>query len=108
MTIIKNVPKSLANNRLDKVAASLFPDFSRTQIKRWILDGRILINGDLSKPKDMTQENDEIEIIDYKTGKAKERLDKIISKNKIKCKGEKYDRYKRLIAICYKKKNRFK
>ena len=62
MTAIKNVPKSLANNRLDKVAASLFPDFSRTQIKKWILEGRILINGDLSKPKDMTQENDEIEI----------------------------------------------
>ena len=62
MTVIKNVPKSLANNRLDKVAASLFPDFSRTQIKKWILEGRILSNGDLSKPKDMTQENDEIEI----------------------------------------------
>ena len=62
MTVTKNVPKSLANNRLDKVAASLFPDFSRTQIKKWILEGRILINGDLSKPKDMTQENDEIEI----------------------------------------------
>jgi 23S rRNA pseudouridine1911/1915/1917 synthase len=62
MTAIKNVPKSLANNRLDKVAALLFPDFSRTQIKKWILEGRILINGDLSKPKDITQENDEIEI----------------------------------------------
>ena len=35
---------------------------------------------------------------------AKEKLKKIISKNKIKCEGEKYDRYKRLIAICYKKK----
>ena len=35
---------------------------------------------------------------------AKEKLDKITSKNKIKCQGEKYDRYKRLIAICYKKK----
>lgn len=62
MTAIKNVPESLANNRLDKVAASLFPEFSRTQIKKWILEGRILINGDLSKPKDITQENDEIEI----------------------------------------------
>ena len=39
-----------------------FQNFSRTQIKKWILEGRILINGDLSKPKDMTQENDEIEI----------------------------------------------
>ena len=62
MTVTKNVPKSLANNRLDKVAASLFPDFSRTQIKKWILEGRILINGDLSKPRDFAQENDEIEI----------------------------------------------
>ena len=62
MTIIKNVPTSLANNRLDKVAASLFPDFSRTQIKKWIEEGRILINGDLSKPRDFAQENDEIEI----------------------------------------------
>lgn len=62
MTAIKNVPQSLANQRLDKVAASLFPEFSRTQIKKWILEGRILINGDLSKPKDTTQENDEIEI----------------------------------------------
>ena len=62
MTIIKNVPKSLANNRHDKVAASLFPDFSRTQIKKWIEEGRILINGDLSKPRDFAQENDEIEI----------------------------------------------
>ena len=34
---------------------------------------------------------------------AKEKLKKIISKNEIKCKGEKYDRYKRLIAICFKK-----
>ena len=62
MTTVKNVPESQANNRLDKVAASLFPEFSRTQIKKWILEGRILINGDLSKPKDITQENDEIEI----------------------------------------------
>ena len=34
---------------------------------------------------------------------AKEKLKKIISKNEINCKGEKYDRYKRLIAICFKK-----
>ena len=41
---------------------------------------------------------------DYNCGLvAKEKLKKIISKNKIKCIGEKYDRYKRLIAICYKK-----
>ena len=62
MTIIKNVPFDLANTRVDKAASELFPDFSRTQIKKWILDGRILVNGDLSKPKENVQENDEIEI----------------------------------------------
>src|SRR6056300_1026669 len=62
MTAIKNVPQSLANHRLDKVAASLFPEFSRTQIKKWILEGRILVNGDLAKPKENVHEDDEIEI----------------------------------------------
>ena len=62
MSKVKNVPNNLSNNRLDKVAAEIFPNFSRTQIKKWILDGRILVNGDFSKPKEIVQENDEIEI----------------------------------------------
>ena len=60
--MIKNVPNSLANKRLDKVSAELFPDFSRTQIKKWILEGRIIVNGELSRPKEIVQENDEIDI----------------------------------------------
>jgi 23S rRNA pseudouridine1911/1915/1917 synthase len=62
MIKIKNVPFDLSNNRLDKVAAEIFPDFSRTQIKKWILEGRILVNGDLAKPKENVHEDDEIEI----------------------------------------------
>ena len=62
MPKVKNVPNYLSNNRVDKVAAEIFPDFSRTQIKKWILEGRILVNGDLLKPKESFQENDEIEI----------------------------------------------
>ena len=53
MSKVKNVPNNLSNKRLDKVAAEIFPNFSRTQIKKWILDGRILVNGDFSKPKEM-------------------------------------------------------
>ena len=60
--MIKNVPINIANQRLDKAASELFDEFSRTQIKKWILEGRILVNGDLSKPRDYVQENDEIEI----------------------------------------------
>ena len=60
--MIKNVPIHIANQRLDKAASELFDEFSRTQIKKWILEGRILVNGDLSKPRDSVHENDEIEI----------------------------------------------
>jgi 23S rRNA pseudouridine1911/1915/1917 synthase len=60
--MIKNVPTHIANQRLDKAASELFDEFSRTQIKKWILDGRILVNGDLSKPRDCVNENDQIEI----------------------------------------------
>ena len=60
--MIKNVPNSLANRRLDKVSSELFPDFSRTQIKKWIIEGRIIVNGEFSRPKEIVQENDEIEI----------------------------------------------
>jgi len=42
--MIKNVPTHIANQRLDKAASELFDEFSRTQIKKWILDGRILVN----------------------------------------------------------------
>ena len=58
MIKIKNVPFDLSNNRLDKVAAEIFPDFSRTQIKKWILEGRILVNGELAKPKEKEERNE--------------------------------------------------
>ena len=60
--MIKNISADIANKRLDKAASELFDNYSRTQIKKWILEGRILVNGDLSKPRDFVQENDEIEI----------------------------------------------
>ena len=60
--MIKNISADIANKRLDKAASELFDDYSRTQIKKWILEGRILVNGDLSKPRDFVHENDEIEI----------------------------------------------
>ena len=62
MPTIKNVPTEFANQRLDKAATELFKGYSRTQIKKWIEEGRILVNGDLCKPRETVHENDEIEI----------------------------------------------
>ena len=51
--------------------------YSRTQIKKWILEGRVLVNGEISNPKDLVNENDEIEI-------------NPIEENKILWKGQKW------------------
>ena len=60
--IIKNVPNNLASKRLDKAAAEMFKDYSRTQIKKWIEDGKVLVNGEISQPREKVHENDEIEL----------------------------------------------
>tara|TARA_B100000945_G_scaffold142098_1_gene113800 strand:- start:12 stop:908 length:897 start_codon:yes stop_codon:yes gene_type:complete len=48
--------------RLDKVSSEMFRDFSRTQLKKWILEGRILLNNELALPKDNVHVDDVIEI----------------------------------------------
>jgi 23S rRNA pseudouridine1911/1915/1917 synthase len=50
------------NMRLDVVAAAMFSDFSRTQLKKWILQGRVLVNGEICSPKDTVYRGDEIEV----------------------------------------------
>ena len=46
------VPDSLAGNRLDRVAASLLPEYSRARIQAWIKSGALTANGNLMKPRD--------------------------------------------------------
>ena len=62
MTNLQKVLESDNKMRLDVVATKMFPDFSRTQIKKWILQGRVLVNGEICAPKDSVYEGDEIEI----------------------------------------------
>ena len=45
------VPDALAGERLDKVAAILFQDFSRAELTRWIGAGDLTLNGETVKPK---------------------------------------------------------
>ncbi|MFM0325939.1 RluA family pseudouridine synthase [Caballeronia glebae] len=39
------VPDELAGDRLDKVLAKIFPEFSRNRLQGWIEEGRVLIDG---------------------------------------------------------------
>ncbi len=46
-----NIPEALAGQRLDVVLAELVPDYSRNRLKQWLLEGQILLDGQLAKPK---------------------------------------------------------
>ncbi|HHP5923175.1 TPA: S4 domain-containing protein, partial [Klebsiella pneumoniae] len=46
------VTENQLGQRLDQALAELFPDYSRSRIKEWILDQRVLVNGTIGdKPK---------------------------------------------------------
>ena len=62
MEIIKTVPENVTKARLDKVCSEIFEDFSRSQLKKWILEGRILLNNEIALPKDLVSKNDEISL----------------------------------------------
>ncbi|SQI37250.1 Ribosomal large subunit pseudouridine synthase D [Leminorella richardii] len=47
------VQESQLGQRLDQALAELFPDYSRSRIKEWILEERVSVNGQIiSKPKE--------------------------------------------------------
>ena len=47
------VSENQLGQRLDQALAELFPDYSRSRIKEWILDQRVLVNGTIGdKPKE--------------------------------------------------------
>lgn len=50
-TIEITVPNELSGIRLDSALATLLPDYSRTRLKTWILDGRVLVDERLAQPR---------------------------------------------------------
>ena len=70
MSITKIVKEDNNKSRLDKIAAEMFIEYSRTQLKKWILEGRVLVNNELAKPKDMVFYQDEITIDPIKEEKV--------------------------------------
>lgn len=45
------VPIQLARLRFDRVAADLFPEFSRARLQQWIQSGELLVDGGVQAPK---------------------------------------------------------
>jgi 23S rRNA pseudouridine1911/1915/1917 synthase len=49
------IPEELAGQRLDQALARMFPDYSRSRLKAWLLDGSVLIDGASWRPRDPVQ-----------------------------------------------------
>ncbi len=49
------IPDELAGQRLDQALARMFPDYSRSRLKTWLLDGSVLIDGTARRPRDPVQ-----------------------------------------------------
>lgn len=62
MQLKATITDDLAGERLDKAASSIWSDYSRSVLKKWIDSGQLLLNGDLGKPRDKVFANDEISL----------------------------------------------
>jgi 23S rRNA pseudouridine1911/1915/1917 synthase len=56
------VPDELAGLRLDQALARMFPEYSRSRLKEWLLDGAIRVEGGPSRPKDAVAGGERIEL----------------------------------------------
>jgi 23S rRNA pseudouridine1911/1915/1917 synthase len=57
-----SVPLEMSLERLDRVAAQLFPEFSRSRLQKWIKAGALTVDGELRRPRDKVVEGDELQI----------------------------------------------
>ncbi len=48
----KAIPEELAGLRLDQALARMFPEYSRSRLKGWLLDGAITVDGVARRPRD--------------------------------------------------------
>ena len=54
------VGDELAGLRLDQAAAKLWPDYSRSRLKEWILSGELTVDGATLKPKDKLEGGEQL------------------------------------------------
>lgn len=62
INLAAEVPDSLAGQRLDQVAAELFPDYSRSRLQAWIKNGDLKVNGEIRKTRDKILGGERLEL----------------------------------------------
>ncbi|MGI9204712.1 MAG: 23S rRNA pseudouridine(1911/1915/1917) synthase RluD [Woeseiaceae bacterium] len=48
----KHVPADLSGQRLDRALAGMFPEYSRSRLKNWLLQGNVTVDGQTMRPRD--------------------------------------------------------
>ena len=63
ITLTAEVPSELGGKRLDQVLAKMFPDYSRSRIKNWILEDMVKIDGQVKNiPREKMMGYEQVEI----------------------------------------------
>jgi len=56
------IPDELAGQRLDQALAQMFPEYSRSRLKAWLLSGAVLVDGELWRPRDQVAGGETVEL----------------------------------------------
>jgi 23S rRNA pseudouridine1911/1915/1917 synthase len=56
------IPDELAGSRLDLALAQMFPDYSRSRLKAWLVDGAVLVDGQQLRPRDKVDGGERVEL----------------------------------------------
>lgn len=59
-TQLLTIPEELAGLRLDQALARLFPDYSRSRLKEWLLAGAIEVTGGPKRPRDAVSGGEQV------------------------------------------------
>ena len=59
----KEIPDSLSGQRLDQALAQMFPEYSRSRLKAWILDGQVTVDERTMRPRDSVAGGEQVMLI---------------------------------------------
>ena len=59
----KTVPEDLAGRRLDQALAKMFPEYSRSRLKSWLLAGSITVDGESWRPRDIVSGGEQVDLV---------------------------------------------
>jgi 23S rRNA pseudouridine1911/1915/1917 synthase len=56
------IPDEMAGQRLDQALARMFPEYSRSRLKAWLLEGAVLVDGSVLRPRDKVRGGERVDL----------------------------------------------